>query len=74
MDIVYELFHQIMEAPARLRSVSMLLMVGALLTVIHFGGVHSEGSGPPEVGHVLDKRKEFLVGAACKVMMTLPPP
>ena len=62
MSRLCELFHQIMEAPAHLRSVTMLLMVGTLLAVIPFGGVRSEGFGPPKVGQVLDQRKEFLVG------------
>ena len=61
MSRLYEPFHQIMEAPARLRSVAMLLMVGTLLVMIHFGCVRSEGFGPPKVEQVLD-HKEFLVG------------
>ena len=62
MSRLYELFHQTMEAPARLRSVTMLLIVSTLLAVIPFGGVRSEGSRPPEAGQVLDLREEFLVG------------
>ena len=27
-----------------------------------FGWVRSEGSGPPEVGHVLDHREKLLIG------------
>ena len=51
-----------MEAPARLRSVTMLLMVGTLPAVIPFGGVRSERSGPPEARQVLDPREQFLIG------------
>ena len=51
-----------MEAPACLRSVTVLLMIGTLLTMIPLSWVRSEGSGPPEVGQVLDHREELLVG------------
>ena len=61
MSRLYEPFHQIMEAPACLRSVAMLLVVGTLLAVISFGWVRSEGSGPPEVEQVLDHREELLI-------------
>ena len=62
MSRLYEFFHQIMEAPACLRSVTVLLMVGTLLTMIPLGWVCSEGSEPPEVGQVLDHTEELLVG------------
>ena len=58
----YELFDQIMEAPAHLRCVAMLLMVGAFFTMIPFGWIRSEGSGPPEVGDILDHREKILIG------------
>ena len=62
MSRLYEPFHQIMEASTCLCSVVVLLMVGTLLSMIHFGWVRSEGSGPPKVGEVLDHRVELLVG------------
>ena len=62
MSCPYELFDQIMEAPVRLRCVTMLLMVGTFFTMIPFGWVRSEGSRPPEVGHVLNHRKKLLIG------------
>ena len=49
MSRLYEPFDQIMEALARLRCVTMLLIVGAFFTMIPFGGVRFEGSRPPEV-------------------------
>ena len=62
MSRPYELFDQIMEAPAGLRCVTMLFMVGTFFTMIHFGWVRSEGSGSPEYGHVLDHREKLLIG------------
>ena len=62
MPSLYNLFHQVMEAPACLRSVAVLLMVGTLLTMIPSGRVRAEEFGPPEVGQVLDHREELLVG------------
>ena len=50
-----------METPAPLRSVAMLIMVGTLLVIISLGWVRSEGSGPSEVGQVLDHREELLI-------------
>ena len=50
MSRLYELFNEVMEAPACLRSVVVLLMVGTLLAIIPLGWVCSKGSGPPEVG------------------------
>ena len=62
MSCLYEPFHKVMEAPAFLRSLVVLLMVGTLLTMIPSGRVRSKGSGPPEVGQVLDHMEELLVG------------
>ena len=62
MSRLYEPFDQIMEAPALLRCVTMLLMEGTFFTMIPFGWVRSEGSRPPEVGHVLDHREKLLIG------------
>ena len=62
MSHPYELFDQIMEVPACLCCVTMLLMVGTFFTMIPFGWVRSEGFGPPEVGHVLDHREKLLIG------------
>ena len=62
MSHIYEPFDQIMEAPSRLCCVTMLLMVDTFLTMILFGWVRSEGSGPLEVGHALDHRKKLLIG------------
>ncbi|RVW85608.1 hypothetical protein CK203_037578 [Vitis vinifera] len=62
MSRPYEPFDQIMEAPACLRCVTMLLMEGTFFTMIPFGWVHSDGSRPPEVGHVLDHREKLLIG------------
>ena len=62
MSRPYEHFDQIMEAPACLRCVTMLFVEETFFTVIPFGWVCSEGSGPPEVGHVLDHREKLLVG------------
>ena len=62
MSRLYEPFNQIMEAPAHLCCVTMLVMVDTFLTMILFGFVRSEGSGPPEVEHVLDHRKKLLIG------------
>ena len=61
MSRPYELFDQIMEVPARLRCVTMLLMVVTFFTMIPFGWVRFEGSRPPEVGHVLDHREKLLI-------------
>ena len=61
MSCPYELFDQIMEAPAGLRCVTMLLMVGTFFTMIPLGWVCSEGSRPPEVGHILDHREQLLI-------------
>ena len=62
MSRLYEPFDQIMEAHARLRYVTMPLMEDTFLTMILFGWVHSEGSRPPEVEHVLDHREKLLIG------------
>ena len=62
MSRPYEPLDQIMEAPAYLHCVTMLLMIGAFFTMIPFGWVRSEGSGPPEVKYVLDHREKFLIG------------
>ena len=62
MSRPYELFDQIMEAPTRLRCVTMLLMEDTSFTMISFGWVCSEGSRPPEVGHVLDHKEKLLGG------------
>ena len=61
MSRPYELFDQIMEASARLRCVTMLLMEDTFFTMIPFGWVRSEGSRPPKVGHVLDHREKLLI-------------
>ena len=62
MSRPYEPLDQIMEAPIDLHCVTMLIMIGAFFTMIPFGWVRCEGSGPPEVGHVLDHREKFLIG------------
>ena len=62
MSRLYEPFDQIMEAPACLCCVTMLFMEGTFFTMIPFGWVRSDGSRPPEVGHVLDHREKFLIG------------
>ena len=62
MSRPYKSLDQIVEAPTHLRCVTMLLMIGAFFTMILFGWVRSEGSGPPEVGHVLDHREKILIG------------
>ena len=62
MSRLYESFDQIMEASACLRCVTMLLMEDTFFTMISFGWVRSEGSRPPEVGHILDHREKLLIG------------
>ena len=62
MSRPYELFDQIMEALARLRCVTMLLMVGTFFTMIPIGWVRSEEFRPPEVRHVLDHREKLFIG------------
>ncbi|KAL6347607.1 hypothetical protein AAG906_026135 [Vitis piasezkii] len=62
MSRPYEPFDQIMEAPACLRCVTMLFMEDAFFTMIPFGWIRSDGSRPPEVGHVLDHREKLLIG------------
>ena len=61
MSRLDESFNQIMEAPACLYCVTMFLMEGASLAMISFGWVRSEGSRPPEVGHVSDHREKLLI-------------
>ena len=62
MSPFYESLDQIMEAPARLCCVTMVFMEGTLFAMIPFGRIRSEGSRPPEIGHVLDHRKKLLIG------------
>ena len=61
MSCFYEPFYQIMEAPASLHSVTMLFMVSTLLAMVSLGWVRSDGSGPPEIGQVLDHREELFI-------------
>ena len=62
MSRPYKPLDQIMETPIDLHCVTMLLMVGAFFTMIPFGWIRSEGSGPPEVGDILDHREKILIG------------
>ena len=50
-----------MEALASLHSVTMLFMVSTLLAMVSLGWVRSDGSGPPEIGQVLDHREELFI-------------
>ena len=61
MSCFYEPFYQVMETPTSLRSMTMLFVVSTLLAMISLGWVRSDGSGPPEVGQVLDHREELLI-------------
>ena len=61
MSRLDEHFDQIVEAPACLCCVTMFLVEDIFFTMISSGWVCSEGSRPPEVGHVSDHREKLLI-------------